>query len=148
MRLWDVTIGDIVEVNIRGSTFLAEVMAKLTDHPLGFDLQIEPKVRNCSQYHCHANDVSRHWKLQGRPRGRPKQVDPPPVPVAALPEPQQNPVPAGFAEVLDATSPQGDVGKISDGVLRSRPGSKVPTMKRPRPGTKAAAGATKSNPFL
>lgn len=73
MNLSAVKVGDVVEVEMRGWRFLAKVEERLIGDKNGMDLRILPANKNVTHHHCAANDVKAHYKLMGRPRGRPKK---------------------------------------------------------------------------
>ena len=64
MTLKHVHRDDVVEVDIKGRRFRADVEA--VD---GSVLRIRPLSRNVSYRHASARQIVRHWRLAGRPRG-------------------------------------------------------------------------------
>lgn len=166
MKISDVTVGDLIEVEMRGNSFIAEVVEKLPADDQ-FDLKIKPRVSNCSHYHCNAEDVKAHWKKMGRPRGRPRKVKPQ--------EPEGTPETAA-AELGDKVPQEAKkAARPRPGAARPRPGAPKeapapepePTpepaqepeetpkpAKRARPGTRAAkteapkSSPARKNPFL
>ena len=63
MTLKGIQADDVVEVDIKGRRFRADV-----EHVDGAALRIRPLLRNISYRHATARQVVRHWRLAGRPR--------------------------------------------------------------------------------
>lgn len=68
MNVSQVKAGDVIEVEMRGWTFLAYVDSVHKEKGSDTKLMITPAVKNCSHHHCYANDVQAHYVKQGRIR--------------------------------------------------------------------------------
>lgn len=68
MNVTQVKAGDVIEVEMRGWTFLAYVDSVHKEKGFDTKLMITPAIKNCSHRHCHANDVKKHFSKQGRTR--------------------------------------------------------------------------------
>lgn len=89
MNISNVSAGDVVEVEIRGWTFLARVIQVLPKSD-DFDLKIHPEKKNVTHYHCNASEVTAHFKRMGRTRtaapAAPKEAKPEPAKKASPPK--------------------------------------------------------------
>lgn len=66
MNISSVKPGDIVEVDIRGSKFLAYVEELVKEDGKQSSLKITPASRNVTYYSCKANQVIGHYKKMQR----------------------------------------------------------------------------------
>ncbi|HSZ13451.1 MAG TPA: hypothetical protein VK790_05395 [Solirubrobacteraceae bacterium] len=73
MRLEGIHTGDIVEVDIRGRRFHAQVTGSA---PGG--LAITPIDRRVTYYSCRSREVVGHWSRRGRPRPTSEPLRPSP----------------------------------------------------------------------
>lgn len=68
MNISSVKPGDIVEVDIRGTKFLAHVDELVKEEGKQSSLKIIPASRNVTYYSCKANQVIGHYKKMQRAR--------------------------------------------------------------------------------
>lgn len=68
MNISSVKPGDIVEVDIRGSKFLAFAEELIKEDGKQSSLKITPALRNVTYYSCKANQVIGHYKKMQRTR--------------------------------------------------------------------------------
>jgi hypothetical protein len=61
--LGDIRIDDIVEVDKKGRKFRADVRGKQRG-----ELQLKPINPNITHFSAKAREVTRHWRLAGRPK--------------------------------------------------------------------------------
>lgn len=74
MNISSVKPGDIVEVDIRGSKFLAYVEELVKEEGKQSSLKITPSSKNISFYSCKANQVIAHYKKMQRARSGSKRI--------------------------------------------------------------------------
>lgn len=70
MNISSVKPGDIVEVDIRGSKFLAYSEELIKEKGKQSSLKITPVSQNISYYSCKANQVVGHYKKMQRSRAK------------------------------------------------------------------------------
>ena len=63
MNITNISVGDIIECDVRGIRFLATVEERGKG-----ELQVKPHSRTINYFHIKANQVSGHYKKMGRSR--------------------------------------------------------------------------------
>jgi hypothetical protein len=74
MNISSVKAGDVVEVDIRGSKFLAYVDELVKESGKQSSLKITPAARNVTYYSCKANQVVGHYKKMQRAKKTAKRT--------------------------------------------------------------------------
>jgi dihydroxyacid dehydratase/phosphogluconate dehydratase len=73
VNISSVKTGDVVEVDIRGSKFLAYVDELVKEEGKQSSLRITPATRNVTYYSCKANQVIGHYKKMQRAKSGAKR---------------------------------------------------------------------------